>query len=252
LSILDKIVKNKKDELPSLKEEFKKITPEMRPREIITLPTNKNFIITEIKLASPSSGEIIKKENIAQILDIYIKGKTDAVSIVVDRKYFKGDPCLIREVSSKINKPILFKEFIIDKWQINFAYSLGADIILLIAEILDSKTLKKFYQIAEKLGLSVIFEVHTYKDLEKVLHLNPKFIGINNRDLNTFTVDINRSILFSEVIPDEITKISESGINSSDEIKLLIEHGFNGFLIGTSLLKNKNPLLQLKEFTNVL
>lgn len=252
MSILQEIVENKKRELPQLKKEIKKISPGMRPRDVIPFPPSHPFIIAEIKAASPSAGVIKKINDPAEIAQTYMQNGADAISIVVDRTYFKGDPCWIRDVASKVEVPVLFKEFVIDPWQIYFAYSLGADIVLLIASILDEATLKLLYKTARELGMEAIVEVHNKNELRKALTIEPKVVGINNRNLKTFEVNIETTLNLIKLIPHDVTVVSESGINNPDEIKKLLDKGVKGFLIGTSILKSSNIGEKLRELKNAL
>ncbi len=252
MNILREIASYKKIEINSLRKEFKKLSSDMRPRDPIPFPPQSPFIIAEVKAASPSAGRILPEDfSPSQVANTYKENGADAISVVVDRKYFSGDPCWIREIA-KLEIPVLFKEFIVDPWQIDLAFSLGADIILLIATILSSTQLKEFMEKAYHLGLTTIVEVHSKEDLEKTLELNPKIVGINNRDLTTFKVNINTTANLLSGIPDFVTVISESGIETTEEIKFLRKKGVKGFLIGTSLLRSDDPGRKLKELKNAV
>ncbi len=251
--ILTTIIQHKRGELKGLKEEFAKLDPTMRPRETLFFPPAHSFILTEIKPASPSEGRILpEKFSIGEIATTYVRAGADAISVLADRKFFQGDPCFTRELATSFEVPLLFKEFIIDPWQIDLAYNLGADIILLIASILTEKELAEFYNIARGKGLQVIVEVHNREDIIKALNINPEIIGINNRNLRTFKTTIETTLELMPFIPEEITIISESGIGTPDDIKILSRKGVKGFLIGTSILKSSNYINKIKELKNAM
>lgn len=205
-------------------------------------------VIGEIKHASPSKGLIINNFNYISIVDDYEKSNLDIISVLTEPDYFKGSLNNLEQVHNKTNKPILRKDFIINEYMIYESFLSGADMILLIAVILSDTQLKKFYELANKLGLAVLFETHNQNEIERVLKLNPKMIGINNRNLMDFTVDINHSIKLRKYIPDSVICISESGIENKNDVNQLKEHQINGFLIGEYLIKADNR----KTFMNNL
>jgi indole-3-glycerol phosphate synthase len=149
-------------------------------------------------------------------------------------------------------KPILRKDFIVDGFQIVEAKAIGADVILLIAACLTSEELKNYGNLANDIGLEVLYEVHTQEDLDKINDLDNKIIGINNRNLNTFEVDLENSIKLSNQIPDSSIKISESGISDPKIIMGLKEYGFQGFLIGETFMNKENPGDACLEFISQL
>ena len=252
-SILITIVQHKEEEIKQLKEEFAKITPSMRPRDIIPFPQEYPFLIAEIKPASPSAGRILPENfNIEDIASAYINAGADAISVLADRKFFQGDPCYIRQIATSHEIPLLFKEFIVDPWQIDLAYNLGADIILLIASILPDKKLSEFYTYAKRKGLQVIVEVNNREEITKTLRIKPEIIGINNRDLRTFKTTIETTLELRPFIPEEITVVSESGIGTPEDIRILKTNGVRGFLIGTSILQSSNYMEKIMELKNAM
>ena len=239
--ILDRIVEKKKMRLKELnldikllKEEAKKLGS--RPSFIEALQKEGLSIIGEVKKASPSKGLI--KENFDPLeLAIEYKNCVDAVSVLTEEDFFLGDPKYLKKIASEVEIPLLRKDFIIDEVQIYVAKILGASAVLLIVAILDEKTLKKFIEIAKSLGLDTLIEVHTKKEVEIALRIGAKIIGINNRDLKTFEVDLNTTIELSKLIPKDKIIVSESGIKDELDIKKLKKAKIDGVLIGEVFMR---------------
>jgi len=241
---LDKIVDTKKKEIEKIKSKKNSLKGSLEKEEIT--------LIAEIKKASPSKGIISKDFDPDSQLEAYIKGGADAVSILTDEEYFQGSTELLQRLRKKTTLPILRKDFIIDAVQIYQSLFLGADVILLIASILSQKELREFLHLTEDLGMEALVEVHNLEDLEKVLNTDTQILGINNRDLNDFYVDIKNT----EKILDELEKkgrrkdfyiISESGIKEKKDIDYLKSLGVNGVLIGETLMRENNPISKIRE-----
>ena len=162
--------------------------------------------------------------------------------------FFKGKNSYLSEISKNSSIPILRKDFIIDEYMIYESKVIGADAILLIVAILNKEKLEKYIKIAEDIGLSVLVEAHDKEEIEIAISAGAKIIGINNRDLKTFNVDLNTSINLKKYIPNNIITISESGIKNIEDILLLKSNGFNGVLIGETLMRSGNKTQLIKEF----
>lgn len=256
MTILDKIIAHKKQEVAKIKQEitleklvkspnFKRVPISLK-KELLS--TSSSGIIAEYKRKSPSKGIINNTSQIAEVTKGYIQAGVAAQSILTDTYFFGGtaiDLIKAREINTV--KPILRKDFIVDAFQIVEAKAIGADVILLIASCLTKDELKKYGNLAEDLGLEVLYEVHNQQDLDKI-ELENKIVGINNRNLKTFEVDIVNSMSLADEIPDTCVKISESGLNDPAIITALKEYGFKGFLIGENFMKTKNPAKSCKEF----
>lgn len=201
-------------------------------------------IIGELKKASPSKGVIDESFDYLSILEVYNKS-VDAISVLTEEDYFLGKKEYLIQVKKNTNLPVLRKDFIINKKQILESYFLGADAILLIVSILSDTSLKSFYDYASSLDLDVIIEVHNAAELERALKINPKIIGINNRNLKNFTVDLETTLRLKEMIPKNILVVSESGIKSGDDIKRIGK--VDGVLIGESFMRSKRKQLLAKE-----
>ncbi len=205
-------------------------------------------IIAEIKRASPSRGIIRQDFYPEEIARIYQKAGACAISVLTEEEFFLGNLELLSMIAGVVTIPILRKDFIIDKYQIYQSRAYGADTILLMSNILDEKKLKEFIEIARKIGMEPLVEVHTEEDLKKGLDCGAEIIGINNRDLNTFKVDISVTEKLIRYIPDDKIVISESGINSREDLIRLKSLGVDGFLIGEAFMRENNIEKKVSEF----
>jgi indole-3-glycerol phosphate synthase len=261
MTILDKIIAFKKTEIAKIKAEvsIKKLVESPNfGREVFSLKKSllevgSTGIIAEFKRQSPSKGIINDTATIAEVTNGYLDANVAAQSILTDTSFFGGSMADLME-ARVINqqKPILRKDLIVDGFQIVEAKAIGADVILLIAACLTSEELKNYGNLATDLGLEVLYEVHTQEDLDKMNDLDNKIIGINNRNLNTFEVDLENSIKLSSQLPDSSIKISESGISDPKIIMGLKEYGFQGFLIGETFMNKENPGDACLEFISQL
>ncbi len=204
-------------------------------------------IIAEFKVASPSRGIINKNANFAKYISLYDK-YADGISILTEDKYFSGNIKRVEMAKDITCKPILAKDFYIQPIQIKRAVLHKADAILLIIRLLTRENLSVLYNLSCKLGIDAICEVHSEEDIEKLFEtITPKIVGINTRDLSTFKIRKGLSKKLVSLIPNNVYKISESGIERPNEIEILKEKGFDGVLIGTSIMASKNPEIFLKE-----
>ena len=202
-----------------------------------SLQNKAEAIIAEIKKASPSAGII--SDNFDPVLKSkeYESFGASALSILTEEDYFLGNIEYLKDVKAITSLPILRKDFIVDEYQIYESKLIGADCILLIASILNDEELKNFSEIAERLKLDYIIEVHDEEELQRVQHFSNAIIGVNNRNLKTFDVDINNSVELKKIFDGQNTFIAESGIRSKKDIEYLKKHNINVFLIGESLMK---------------
>lgn len=209
---------------------------------------SKDFaFICEIKKASPSKGIIVEKFPYLNIAKEYESAGAAAISVLTEPNFFKGDDKYLKEVSNTVNIPVLRKDFIIDEYQIYQAKIIGASAILLICAILNDKILQNYINIAKSLNLDCLVETHNEEEIKQALNSGAEIIGINNRDLKTFTVDINTSIKLRKHLPNNKILISESGIKTSKDIAMLKDNGFNGALIGESMMRSENKKQFLTE-----
>lgn len=205
--------------------------------------------ICEVKRASPSKGIIAEDFPYPKIAKDYEKAGAAAISVLTEPEYFLGDDRYLTEISQIVSVPVLRKDFIIDEYQIYEAKLIGADAILLICNLLDEKTIGAYIALCDELGLSALVEAHTKKELDTALAAKARLIGVNNRNLSTFEVDLDNSIRLRSYVPAEIPFVAESGIKTAGDIKRLKEAGVNAVLIGETLMKSpdkKTALAQLR------
>lgn len=251
-SFLENIIEQKKREVALLKSRgYKRIIE----REI---PPKRNFlkalkeangpaIIAEIKKASPSKGVIKADFNHTEIAMKYSEGGADCISVLTDERFFMGSLNYLIDIREKISLPVLRKDFIIDIIQIEESAFVGADALLLIAGILDAVQLRDFYEAAVELKLQPLVEIHHIRELDKVMRVEPSLLGINNRDLNSFTTDINVTLDIIKYIPENIMVVSESGFFTKEDIKKIYDAGVKAFLIGEALMKEEKPEEFIRE-----
>ncbi len=255
MSILHSIVEHKKKEVASCKElisvrelessvHFKRETISFK--EFILDPS-RTGIIAEFKRNSPSKGVINTVSDVETVTRGYTRYGASALSVLTDFNFFGGSVDDLMKAREVNDIPILRKEFIIDEYQVIEAKSIGADAILLIAAILDPQECNALAGAAHKLGLQVLLELHDTSELDR-LNENIDVIGVNNRNLATFEVNLENSAILSSHIPNEFIRISESGIHSASDIEYLKKYDFNGFLIGETFMKTADPVDAFRKF----
>lgn len=243
--ILDTIVQRKKEEVAALKKNGLQLPIEFREQEIDPARGFKQAlvdwpgvaIIAEAKKASPSKGVICPDFDPVAIARNYQIQGARAISVLTDVDFFQGSLLYLLQVRDAVGLPVLRKDFIIDEVQIKEAKLHGADCILLIAAILDLAQLRDFSQAAKELGMDVLTEVHDEKELEQTLQAGSDLIGINNRNLNDFSMDINTTFRLKKLIPDEIPVVSESGLKTKEDMQRLREADICAALIGETLMR---------------
>ncbi|NBO59040.1 MAG: indole-3-glycerol phosphate synthase TrpC, partial [Chitinophagia bacterium] len=197
-------------------------------------------IIAEHKRKSPSKGVINDQLNVNDVVFAYQQAGASAISILTDQAFFGGSNDDILTVRNSISIPILRKEFIVDEYQIHEAKSIGADLILLIASCLNPLEVKTYAKLANQLGMEVLLELHDEDEFSHICN-EVQLVGINNRSLKTFSVNIERSLEMAAKLPSQKIKVAESGINHASEVKIFREHGYKGFLIGENFMKSSHP-----------
>ncbi|MCK9556012.1 indole-3-glycerol phosphate synthase TrpC [bacterium] len=255
--ILEEILKYKEQEI---KERKKKLPLEILKDKCEMAPLTRPFaaainqddfisVVAELKKASPSKGDIVDSYDPVSIVSQYEEGGADAISVLTDEKYFKGslDDMVNIKVNTKL--PVLRKDFIIDTYQLYESKAAGADAVLLIAKAVSKDKIKEMLDISFNLYLDVIVEVHDEYELNNVIGINGiKIIGINNRNLNDFKIDIGTSEKLLPEIPEGIIKISESGFSSKSDVMRVANAGADAVLVGESLMKEKDKKAMIKAF----
>jgi indole-3-glycerol phosphate synthase len=257
MTILDQIIVNKKQEVEALKKQFTIADLEKREffgRKVLSFKDfllSRSGVIAEFKRKSPSKGIINATADAAETTLAYNNAGASALSVLTDEQFFGGSNENLLKARRVNEIPVLRKDFIIDEFQIVEAKSIGADIILLIASNLEIKQCLTLAKFAKNLGLNVLLEVHNKEEL-KFINEFVDAVGVNNRNLNTFTVDVNTSLNLVKDIPNDFLKISESGIYKPETIKMLKSAGFQGFLIGENFMREANPGEACKKFIEEL
>ena len=268
MNILDTIVARKREELAALKASTSLQQLESMPhfsRKVFSLAQSLRDkqqagmpgIIAEFKRKSPSKGTINAHASVKETTTGYVKAGAAALSVLTDVDFFDGSNENL-QIAREHNKcPLLRKDFTIDPFQITEAKALGADAILLIAAILSPEEVRQLAGWAHDIGLEVLLEVHNEEELRRTA-LDEKIapfinvIGVNNRNLKTFEVNIQTSIDLAKLMPEQMVRISESGISDPENIRTLMQHGYEGFLIGETFMKQENPAKACEEFISEL
>jgi len=241
--MLEKILEVKKKEVEQLKVNTN-VDESIPTRSFYhALKNPKRFLglIAEIKKASPSKGIIKANFDHKKIAKSYEEGKADCLSVLTDRTFFQGDKAYLKEIKEIVDIPVLRKDFIIDEKQVFESREIGADAILLIAEALSVKKLKKLYDLAVSIDLDVLVEVHSEKALNQLLDVFvPNIIGVNNRDLKTFHTDIHHLKGLKKHLPNDVLLVSESGIFTKEDLNIVNSYGAKAVLVGESLMRKDN------------
>lgn len=259
MNILDKIVRDKRKEvdlkkslIPASQFEQAVLFGRKGNSLVAALRESDTGIIAEHKRRSPSKSTINQDTNVGQVAKGYQKAGVCGMSVLTDIKYFGGSLEDLLLARASVRMPLLRKEFIIDEYQILEAKAHGADVILLIAAMLSKEEIKMFSELAKSLHLEVLLEVHNEEELHKSIMPSLDMMGVNNRNLKTFEVNLATSTSLSALIPDDFVKVSESGISSIQAIKDLKQYGYQGFLIGENFMKTDNPGESAARFIDAL
>lgn len=228
--------------LENLKSKIKKISLSKGfIRQILDFKSSQKIpLITEVKKASPSKGIIREDFDPVEIAKTYEQSGAACLSVLTDEPYFQGKDEYFIAIRDAVSLPMLRKDFMIDPYQIYESRAMGADCILIIMAALSDSEAAELYDLSRTLGMDVLVEVHDEKELERAINLGPQMIGVNNRNLKTLEVDIENGIRMAKNIPDAVVKIGESGIYTADDLQQLKAAGFQGFLIGESLMREND------------
>lgn len=204
--------------------------------------------ICEVKKASPSRGIIAPEFPYVEIAKDYEKGGARAISVLTEPSYFQGSDRYLREIRQAVSLPIIRKDFVVDEYMIYEAKVMGADAVLLICAILTDEELARFFRLADSLGLTALVEAHDKQEVNRALTAGARLVGVNNRDLHTFTVDIDNSIRCRKAVPEDVLFVSESGIRTAGDIAKLVEHCVDGVLIGETMMTSPDRVQAVREF----
>ncbi|MEN5308506.1 indole-3-glycerol phosphate synthase TrpC [Chryseobacterium cucumeris] len=255
MTILDQIIKRKKEEVAAAK--LRISLDRLKNTAFFGRPTyslkesvkNKSGIIAEFKRQSPSKGIINNSVQPLEVVSAYENFRASGISILTDHDFFGGNLNDVLDVRNEITIPILRKDFMIDEYQFYEAKSIGADVVLLIASCLSPDQVQEFTELTHQLKMEVLLEIHTEDELK---HFNSEIdlVGINNRNLKDFKVDLQHSVQLKNQLPKEVLSVAESGIYNLKDFQFLKEKGFDGFLMGEYFMKNTDPAKAFEEFAS--
>ena len=208
-------------------------------------------IISEVKKASPSKGVIAEDFPYLEIATTYEEAGADAISCLTEPDRFRGSDEYLKDIVKKVSIPVLRKDFTVDPYMIYQAKLMGASAVLLIAAILSDEELKSYFDIADRLGLSCLFEAHDAEEVKRCLAAGARILGVNNRNLKDFSVDITNSVRLREMVPSDIIFVSESGIEKPEDVKILKENGTDAVLIGEMLMRSSDKKSLIGELKRV-
>src|SRR3989344_3114176 len=232
---LQKIIAKTKEEVEKRKKKEKRFQKAM-----LSPKKGKLALIAEIKLASPSEPYLGSENDLIERAKAYEEAGADAVSIVTEKHFFKGDPLFVVKIKESVGIPVLQKDFVVDEYQIYEAKKLGADALLLIARLVDKKALKHFVKLCFAEGIDPVVEVHNAEDLERALATPTSIIAVNARDLDTMDVSIDRACELLGKVPEQFIKLGFSGIKTKEDVEKYKEVEVSGVLVGTALMKTQN------------
>jgi indole-3-glycerol phosphate synthase len=256
MSVLNDIIVGVKEDLaarkalyPDLSKDLARVPPPIDARENFT--PGPLHVIAEVKRASPSKGHLATIEDPVELAQKYVSGGATAISVLTERRRFKGSIEDFRNVRSAVKVPMLQKDFVVDRYQIDEGYVAGANLFLLIAAALSDRELSEFFEYGESIGMRALVEVHTLEELRRAQALNPSFIGVNSRNLKDLTVDFQ---LFEKLLPNidsSTVAVAESGISSRNETRQLEEWGARAILVGETLVKSVDPVAMIGELKGI-
>ncbi len=265
MTILNDIIRYKKNiELPKQKEAVSPATVRAQAALADAVPdflaSLKNAagvaLIAEVKKASPSKGVIRSKFDAVELARAYAENGAAAISVLTDAKYFQGRLEFISQVTAslaqaKLTRPLLRKDFIFDPYQIYEGRAAGASAVLLIAAVLKDEELESLFHLTRKLKMTALIEVHNRTELERVLSLRPQLIGVNNRNLHDFSVDLTTSIELRQYIPADVVMVAESGIRTRADVEQLAREGIDAVLVGEAIVRQKKVGAKVRELVGV-
>lgn len=211
------------------------------------IAAGKAGVIAEIKKASPSKGILRENFNPAEIARSYAEHGATCLSVLTDKDFFQGSEDYLQQARAACDLPVIRKDFIIDPYQVYEARAINADCILLIVAALGDAAMNELLGLAHHLGMDVLMEVHDREEMERALMSGARLIGVNNRSLRTFDISLNNTLDMLDMVPDDRLLVTESGIHSAEDVKLMREHHVNAFLVGEAFMRADNPGKKLAE-----
>ena len=252
MSVLDSIIEGVREDLAArrkplaqLQEAMDVAAPVRDPLK--TLLSNELSVIAEVKRSSPSKGALATIADPASLAEQYENAGASVISVLTERRRFGGSLADLDAVRSRVNIPVLRKDFMVDEYQFFEARAHGADVVLLIVAALSKSQLNDFHQLAEGLGMRALVEVHTHDELERALEISPRIVGVNSRNLKTLDVDASAFAQLLPLIPTDVVRVAESGISTRAEVEFAQNNGATAILVGEALVRAANPELAMRE-----
>ena len=252
MSVLDSIIEGVREDLAArrkplaqLQEAMDVAAPARDPLK--TLLSNELSVIAEVKRSSPSKGALATIADPASLAEQYENAGASVISVLTESRRFGGSLADLDAVRSRVNIPVLRKDFMVDEYQFFEARAHGADVVLLIVAALSKSQLTDFHQLAEGLGMRALVEVHTHDELERALEISPRIVGINSRNLKTLDVDAKAFAELLPLIPTDVVRVAESGISTRAEVEFAQNNGATAILVGEALVRAANPELAMRE-----
>lgn len=259
MSVLDRIVMHKRRELDGLR---RAVPEEEVARRAACAPPPRPFlealrgpglrVIAEVKSASPSGGLLREDLDVPDLVRRYTQGGACALSVLTDRKFFRGAPEHVQLARAAADLPVLRKDFTLDSYHVYEARALGADAVLLITAVLEDRRLRELIQLAGRLGMAALVEVHTEAEADRALAAGARLVGINNRDLSTFRVDLATTERLRPRLPDSVPVVSESGIDGPEDVRRVWEAGVRAVLVGSALVRSPDPEAKVRQLRNAV
>ena len=252
MSVLDSIIEGVREDLVARRKPLAQLQEAMDTAAPVrdtlnTLLSNELSVIAEVKRSSPSKGALATIADPASLAEQYESAGASVISVLTERRRFGGSLADLDAVRSRVNIPILRKDFMVDEYQFFEARAHGADIVLLIVAALSKSQLIDFHQLAEGLGMRSLVEVHTHDELERALEISPRIVGVNSRNLKTLDVDAKAFAELLPLIPTDVVRVAESGISTRAEVEFAHSNGATAILVGEALVKSSNPELAMRE-----
>ena len=252
MSVLDSIIEGVREDLAArrkplaqLQEAMDVAAPARDPLK--TLLSNELSVIAEVKRSSPSKGALATIADPASLAEQYENAGASVISVLTESRRFGGSLADLDAVRSRVNIPVLRKDFMVDEYQFFEARAHGADVVLLIVAALSKSQLNDFHQLAEGLGMRALVEVHTHDELERALEISPRIVGVNSRNLKTLDVDASAFAQLLPLIPTDVVRVAESGISTRAEVEFAQNNGATAILVGEALVRAANPELAMRE-----
>ena len=252
MSVLDSIIEGVREDLAARRKPLAQLQEAMDVAAPVrdslkTLLSNELSVIAEVKRSSPSKGALATIADPASLAEQYENAGASVISVLTERRRFGGSLADLDAVRSRVNIPVLRKDFMVDEYQFFEARAHGADVVLLIVAALSKSQLTDFHQLAEGLGMRALVEVHTHDELERALEISPRIVGINSRNLKTLDVDAKAFAELLPLIPTDVVRVAESGISTRAEVEFAQNNGATAILVGEALVRAANPELAMRE-----